>query len=113
MKKDDLYRFRNENMGFVFQFHYLISELTAWQNVLLPAKKYDLEHERIDHAKKLLVDFGLDGKFDRLPRELSGGEQQRVSIARALVMEPKYIFADEPTGSLDTINGDLDRKSVV
>lgn len=107
MKKDDLYRFRNENMGFVFQFHYLISELTALQNVLLPAKKYDLEHERIDHAKKLLVDFGLDGKFDRLPRELSGGEQQRVSIARALVMEPKYIFADEPTGSLDTINGDL------
>jgi lipoprotein-releasing system ATP-binding protein len=107
MKNDELLRFRNMKMGFIFQFHYLVAELSALENVLLPARKYHLESERRDKAEKLLNDFGLEGKFHRLPRQLSGGEQQRVAIARALVMDPAYLFADEPTGSLDSVNGDL------
>ncbi|MFL5785589.1 MAG: ABC transporter ATP-binding protein [Bacteriovoracaceae bacterium] len=107
MEEKELYRFRNETMGFVFQFHFLISELTALENVLLPARKMKREKELEDFAKKLLVEVGLDQKFDRLPRHLSGGEQQRVAIARALVMEPKILFADEPTGSLDSASADL------
>ena len=91
-------------MGFVFQFHYLIAELTAIENVLMPARK-DNEHIiRRDRAKMLLDQFGLLSKADRYPRQLSGGEQQRLAIARALIMEPKYLFADEPTGALDSAN---------
>ena len=104
--KEVLNKFRNENMGFVFQFHYLISELSALENVLLPARKARREEERLAYAKSLLTQFGLGDKMHRLPRQLSGGEQQRVAIARALVMQPKYLFADEPTGSLDSINGE-------
>ena len=106
LSKSDLDRFRNEKMGFVFQFHYLIAELTALENVLLPARKLKRDADRTYHALSLLKEFGLHQKADRLPRELSGGEQQRVAIARALVMEPEYLFADEPTGSLDTTNGE-------
>ena len=101
-----LHKFRNQNMGFIFQFHYLLPELTALENVLMPAMKTGSHKKRRDFAKSLLDEVGLSGKFDRLPSQLSGGEQQRVAIARALVMEPKYIFADEPTGNLDSINGD-------
>jgi putative ABC transport system ATP-binding protein/lipoprotein-releasing system ATP-binding protein len=93
-------------MGFVFQFHYLIAELSALENVLLPTRKTAQEVQRTPYAKRLLEQFGLGGKLQRLPRELSGGEQQRVAIARALVMEPKYLFADEPTGNLDSVNGE-------
>ncbi|MFL5814152.1 MAG: ABC transporter ATP-binding protein [Bdellovibrionia bacterium] len=107
MPSEELYRFRNEQMGFVFQFHYLLAELTTLENVLMPARKYGREQERRDYAKDLLSQFGLGEKMHRLPRQLSGGEQQRVAIARALVMEPRYLFADEPTGSLDTLNGDI------
>jgi len=107
MKSDTLNRFRNEKLGFVFQFHYLIAELTAIENVLLPAKKCGREKELLPYAHHLLNEIGLQGKENRLPRHLSGGEQQRVAIARALVMKPKYLFADEPTGALDSINAEM------
>jgi putative ABC transport system ATP-binding protein/lipoprotein-releasing system ATP-binding protein len=107
MDSRELHRFRNEYMGFVFQFHYLLPELTALENVLMPAIKLKQENERRDYGISLLKDFGLAGKEQRFPSQLSGGEQQRVALARALVMNPKYVFADEPTGNLDTYNGEV------
>ncbi len=103
----DLHRFRNEQMGFVFQFHYLLPELSALDNVLMPARKTRQEEVRRSMALELLTDFGLKDKLGSLPRQLSGGEAQRVAIARSLVMHPRYVFADEPTGNLDTANGEL------
>ncbi len=107
MPPEDLYRFRNERMGFIFQFHYLLAELNAIENILMPARKFRQELARQPYAKALLEQFGLADKMHRLPRQLSGGEQQRVAIARALIMQPRYLFADEPTGSLDSVNGDI------
>lgn len=107
LTKKELDAFRNQNIGFVFQFHYLISELSALDNVLLPAKKAGRDKEVEPYAKQLLTEFGLGDKYNRLPRQLSGGEQQRVAIARALSMKPKFLFADEPTGALDSVNGDI------
>lgn len=107
MKKEELGRFRNEKVGFIFQFHYLLSELTAIENVLMPARKTRQESNRRDYALALLDQFGLGEKRDRFPRQLSGGELQRLAIARSLIMNPKYIFADEPTGSLDSVNSDI------
>jgi ABC-type lipoprotein export system ATPase subunit len=92
-------------MGFVFQFHYLLPELTALENVLMPAMKVGLTARQRAYAASLLRDFGLGEKLASLPSQLSGGETQRVAIARALIMEPRYLFADEPTGNLDTVNG--------
>ena len=103
----DMHDFRNLQVGFVFQFHHLLPELTALENVLMPARRKKREREAADHGKLLLREFGLGDKLDRFPRQLSGGEQQRVAIARALVMKPKYLFADEPTGNLDTENAGL------
>lgn len=105
MNEDELGTFRNQKIGFVFQFHYLISELSVIENVLLPAKKMGHEEKWRAHAEALITQVGLTDKMNRLPRQLSGGEQQRVAIARALVMKPRYLFADEPTGSLDSVNG--------
>ncbi|MSR88289.1 MAG: ABC transporter ATP-binding protein [Candidatus Margulisbacteria bacterium] len=102
-----LHQFRNEHMGFVFQFHYLLPELTAEENILMPARKKGLHHKKRDYAHHLLEEFQIKHKFDRLPKQLSGGEQQRVSIARALIMEPSYLFTDEPTGNLDSANGEI------
>lgn len=107
LNSNDLHLFRNRHMGFVFQFHYLIAELTALENVLMPTVKLHQKEKRRPAAESLLDQFGLKEKMARLPRQLSGGEQQRVAIARALVMEPQYLFADEPTGSLDSVNGDI------
>ena len=107
MSAKELNTFRNQNVGFVFQFHYLIAELSALENILMPARRLGLLNQKKDFAHQLLSQFGLDQKAHRLPRQLSGGEQQRVAIARALIMEPQYLFADEPTGSLDTINSEL------
>ncbi len=105
MSSREVHGFRNARMGFVFQFHHLLPELTALENVLMPAIKTGSERSRSDFARKLLEEFGILDKADSLPSQLSGGEQQRVAIARALVMEPAYLFADEPTGNLDTVNG--------
>jgi putative ABC transport system ATP-binding protein/lipoprotein-releasing system ATP-binding protein len=107
MSEDDLHRFRNEQMGFIFQFHYLLPELTALENVLMPARKTGRELELRSRALELLSAIGLESKAHRRPGQLSGGEQQRIAIARALIMRPRYLFADEPTGSLDSINGGL------
>jgi ABC-type lipoprotein export system ATPase subunit len=107
MESDQLHRFRNQKMGFVFQFHYLLAELKVLENVLMPTLKFDQREKYEKRAIELLNRFGIGNKFDRFPRELSGGEQQRVAIARALVMQPRYLFADEPTGSLDSANSKI------
>lgn len=107
IKAQKIYELRNKNIGFVFQFHYLLSELTAVENILLPARKAGQYKERESFALELLNEVGLKGYENRFPHELSGGEQQRVAIARALIMKPKYIFADEPTGNLDSVSGTI------
>lgn len=107
MSKEFLHKFRNERMGFVFQFHYLLPELSALENILMPARKFHREDALKSSAYELLEAFGLTQQADRLPRHLSGGEQQRVAIARSLIMKPKYLFADEPTGNLDSQNGQV------
>lgn len=106
MTSDELHRFRNEKMGFIFQFHYLLPELSALENVLMPTRKLGLHNQKKNRALELLELVGLEDKTHRLPKEMSGGEQQRVAIARSLIMDPQYVFADEPTGNLDSYNGD-------
>lgn len=99
--------FRNQQAGFIFQHHYLISELSVLENVLLPAARERRKKEKTVFALSLLDRLGLKDKIGRFPRQLSGGEAQRAAIARALIMQPKYLFADEPTGSLDSMNANL------
>ncbi len=106
VSEQDLGRFRNQKVGFVFQFHYLLADLNALENVLMPARKTHQEREKQAYAESLLLQFGLGDRLHHYPRQLSGGELQRVAIARALIMKPIYLFADEPTGSLDSQNAD-------
>lgn len=106
MTSRELHQFRNLHVGFVFQFHHLLPELTVLENVLLPARKSKRSIERHSYALALLEQFGIANKADSFPRQISGGESQRAALARALVMQPQYIFADEPTGNLDSANGD-------
>lgn len=103
LKDKEISKFRNLNLGFIFQFHQLLPEFTALENVCIPAfiagkDKKETETE----AKRLLEYLGLSHRISHFPSELSGGEQQRVAVARALINKPQVIFADEPSGNLDT-----------
>ncbi len=105
LKDKELADFRNRKIGFVFQFHQLLPEFTAVENVMLPALiSGQSQAEAESTAKELLSRFRLSERFEHKPQELSGGEKQRVAVARALMMKPQIVFADEPSGSLDSAN---------
>ncbi len=106
LKGKSLARFRNTHIGFIFQFHHLLPEFTALENVCIPgwiagARKKDTE----ERALELLKNLGLGERLQNKPHQLSGGEQQRVAVARALINQPAIVMADEPTGNLDSENG--------
>lgn len=107
LKEKELAAFRNKNLGFIFQFHQLLPEFSALENVCIPAyiagkSRSEAESE----AKELLEYLGLSHRVNHYPSELSGGEQQRVAVARALINKPAVIFADEPSGNLDTYSAE-------
>lgn len=97
--------FRNQYIGFVFQFHHLLPEFTALENVCVPGWIANRPKDQVEErAVRLLNTLGLSHRIDNKPQAMSGGEQQRVAVARALINEPRIVFADEPTGNLDSIN---------
>jgi lipoprotein-releasing system ATP-binding protein len=106
LKGNALAKFRNKNIGFIFQFHHLLPEFSALENVCIPGwiagKK---KKEVIQKATELLKTLGLGSRLENKPHQLSGGEQQRVAVARALINDPAIVMADEPTGNLDSANG--------
>lgn len=114
LDRNSLASFRNKTVGFVFQFHHLLPEFTALENVMLPglinlnnhAKAFSHYTDVLRKAEELLGQMGLSKRKKHRPGELSGGEQQRVAVARALILDPVVVFADEPTGNLDTATGE-------
>jgi lipoprotein-releasing system ATP-binding protein len=105
LSETDLAHYRNQKIGFVFQFHHLLPEFTAIENVSIPGWIAKMPSKQIQQKASELLDFmGLADKMDKKPHSLSGGEQQRVAVARALLNSPALIFADEPTGNLDSEN---------
>ncbi|HAK89484.1 MAG: ABC transporter ATP-binding protein [Nitrospirae bacterium GWC2_46_6] len=113
LSNGELAAFRNSVIGFIFQFHYLLPEFTAIENVMMPGKialgrqpSAAGDKEIYEKAERLLNELGIYARKDHKPGELSGGEQQRVAVARALFLDPKVVFADEPTGNLDTATGE-------
>jgi lipoprotein-releasing system ATP-binding protein len=108
LKEAELAAFRNKEVGFIFQDHCLLPQCSVLENVLIPtlvaAKKNGLYEER---ARRLLADIGLDGRLDHRPSELSGGEKQRVAMARAMILDPLVVLCDEPTGNLDHASAEV------
>ena len=105
MNRSSFASFRNQNLGFIFQFHELLPEFTALENVCIPGWIGKRKDNELKESAELLLDLiGLKDRLNHKPQELSGGEQQRVAVARALINQPKIILADEPSGNLDTEN---------
>ena len=103
LNENELSKFRNENIGFVFQSHHLLPEFTALENVCIPAYIAKSSKKSANERAKYLIDLmGLSDRFNHKPSELSGGEQQRISVARALMNNPQIVLADEPSGNLDS-----------
>lgn len=110
LSSEKLASFRNKEIGFVFQFHYLLQEFTALENVLMPALIAGENRQAYsEKAKLILEEVGLGHRLLHRPAELSGGEQQRVALARSMIMGPQILLADEPTGNLDSENSDMVR----
>jgi len=108
LSDDKLAKFRNKNIGFVFQFHHLLPEFTAVENVAIPQMIGGVsKNAALIKAEELLIAVGLEERINHKPAELSGGEQQRIAVARALANDPSIIFADEPTGNLDSANSKI------
>ena len=105
LKEESMAHFRNHHIGFIFQFHQLLPEFTALENVMMPALIAGEKHSAaVERATRLLTELGLLERMSHKPNELSGGEKQRVAVARAMMMSPDVILADEPSGSLDEAN---------
>jgi lipoprotein-releasing system ATP-binding protein len=103
-----LTRYRRKSVGFIFQFHYLLNDFTALENVMLPAYISGMSKKAaLEKARALLADVNMEGRAKHLPQQLSGGERQRVAVARSIVNDPAVILADEPTGNLDRENSEL------
>lgn len=108
LNEKELARFRNQQIGFVFQFHHLLQEFTALENVCIPAFIHGTKPTKAEsRAKELLNYLGLGERLHHKPNQMSGGEAQRVAVARALINEPSVVFADEPTGNLDKSSSEL------
>lgn len=105
---EELSKFRNRHIGFIFQFHHLLPEFTAAENIAIPQMILGKSlKSSLNHARELLKEVGLEDRKDHKPSELSGGEQQRIAVARSLANDPSVILADEPTGNLDSINSQV------
>lgn len=114
LSDEKLAKFRNKNIGLVFQFHHLLPEFTAVENIAIPQMIHGISLEKASKkAKELIASVGLSERENHKPAELSGGEQQRVAVARALANDPQIIFADEPTGNLDSANSEIIHQIIV